>query len=393
MRVLLTGGGTAGHVNPALAIAQVIREGDPDAVIEFVGTDAGKENELVPKEGYRLHHLKALGFINPLNPKAIIHDCKAAYYAMFEPHSKRTKKLLRDFRPDIVIGTGGYACWPLMRAAADMGIPTVLHESNAKPGLAVRQLQKHVDRILVNFESTREQLGNEKKVIRVGNPLRQGFGGMTRERARELLGIPRECFFLLSFGGSMGAEEVNFAAIETMKRLSSVTKNFYHLHGTGSRDYEGARKQFEAHGLDASPNCKLVEYIYDMPLQMTAADLIVSRAGAMTISELSLLGKACILIPSPYVAANHQYLNAKTLADADAARLVQEVKNQTETQKERMCRALCSCVEELYRDACARERMQQNIKAFADPDANRLIREEIFRLCGHGEKKGIPAGK
>ncbi|MBR2020572.1 MAG: glycosyltransferase, partial [Clostridia bacterium] len=205
MRVLLTGGGSAGHINPALAIAETVKQNDPNATIAFVGIRNGKEEDLVPREGYPLHYVESMGIRRSLSPKNI----KALWLALTSPYSKQTNRILDGFQPDIVIGTGGYACWPIMAAAARRGIPTAVHESNALPGLAVRQLQGRVDRIWINFSKTAELLRKKEKTVQVGNPLRNGFGGLSKAEARKRLGISEDRFFILSFGGSLGAEEVN----------------------------------------------------------------------------------------------------------------------------------------------------------------------------------------
>ncbi len=374
MRVLLTGGGTAGHINPALAIADIIRKNDPDAVIEFVGIASGKENELVPREGYRLHHVRSMGIRRSLSPRNI----KAIWLALTSPYSKETVGLLRDFQPDIVIGTGGYACWPLMAAAVRLGIPTAVHESNSLPGMAVRRLQGKVDRIWINFEKTRELLKPSDKILRVGNPLRQAFGEITRADARRRLGVRDTQTLILSFGGSLGAEGVNRAVIACMKEQIAPNASLLAVHAAGKRDYEATKAEFVAQGLERAANCVLVDYIYDMPTYMAAADIIISRAGAITLSELALLKKAAILIPSPNVADNHQYKNAKTLSDADAAILVEE-KTLTEG-------GLSRALEMLLETPTRRATLEANIASFANTDAAQMIRDDIAALLE--KKKG-----
>ena len=368
MRVLLTGGGTAGHINPALAIAETIKQNDPTAVIEFVGIRTGKETDLVPREGYELHFVESMGIRRSLSPANI----KALWLAVTSPYSKKTTAILDSFKPDIVIGTGGYACWPIMAAAARRKIPTAVHESNALPGLAVRRLQKKVDRVWINFEKTAELLEKGTPTLRVGNPLRRGFGAISYKEARKKLGLGDDRFLILSFGGSLGAEEVNRATVELMKSFSSKHPEILHVHAAGKRDFEETMKRFREAGLQNYENCILLDYIYDMPLRMAAADLVISRAGAMTLSELALMKKACVLIPSPYVADNHQFLNAKTLADADAAVLVEE-----STLKDG---SLNASVKLLWRDEPHRARMSRSIASFADADANRRIWDDILNL-------------
>ena len=375
MRVLLTGGGTAGHINPALAIAETIRQNDPGAVIEFVGIRNGKEADLVPREGYKLHFVRSMGIKRSLSPSNI----KAVWMAYTSPKAKETQKILDDFRPDIVIGTGGYASWPIMKAAAKRGIPTAVHESNAIAGMTVKQLQKHVDRIWVNFERTVQDLKHKEKAVRVGNPLRAQFGGISKERARQELGLKDGEILLLSFGGSLGAENVNRAVLELMERFTAEHPDIIHVHATGKRDFETVSTLFEQKGLNRYPNCRIFDYIYQMPLYMSAADIVISRAGAMTLSELAQLKKTSILIPSPNVVDNHQFKNAKALADANAAVLVEEA----DFEKG----ALLLAVESLFSSQIKRQALQSNIAAFADPDANAHIWKEIQSLIAKAKTK------
>lgn len=368
MRVLLTGGGTAGHINPALAIAETIKKNDASAVIEFVGIKTGKENDLVPREGYRLHHVRSMGIKRSLSPSNI----KALWLALTSPYSKETVGILKSFQPDIVIGTGGYACWPIMAAAVRMGIPTAVHESNSLPGLAVRRLQKKVDRIWVNFDATRDLLDVKDRVVRVGNPLRSDFGALDRAEARARMGLRDGQRLILSFGGSLGSVGVTGAALDMMEKLVAENGELIHIHAAGKANYEAALEDFRARGLASHGNCRLVDYVYDMPVAMAAADIVIGRAGAMTISELALMKKASILIPSPYVADNHQYKNAKTLADADATILIEE-----KTLGEGCVR---EAVERLLNSPEEMRRLEENIVQFADADANRTIWMEILRL-------------
>lgn len=368
MKVLLTGGGTAGHINPALAIAEIIKQNDPAAVIEFVGIRTGKEADLVPREGYKLHFVRSMGIKRSLSPSNV----KALWLALRSPKLKETQEILDTFCPDIVIGTGGYASWPIMKAAADRGIPTAVHESNAIPGMTVKRLQKHVDMIWTNFEATKDQLRAKEKVHRVGNPLRAQFDSCTKEQAKETLGFDKDQKLLLTFGGSLGAHEVNLAVLEVMKHFTSKHPKIVHVHATGKRDFEEMQARFSEMGLNSFENCKIVDYIYQMPVYMNAADVVISRAGAMTLSELSYLRKPAILIPSPYVADNHQFKNAKALADADAALLVEE--------KDLAGGALLTATEQLFSDSSITERFQSNIASFSDPNVGMHIWKDIQKL-------------
>ena len=371
MRVLLTGGGTAGHINPALAIAEIVLKEDPNSEIAFVGIRGGKEEDLVPREGFALHFVKSKG-IDRKKKKWSPQNLHAYWLALTSPYSPNTVRIIKKFRPDIVIGTGGYACWPIMAAAARMGIPTALHESNAMPGLAVRRLQNKVDLVWINFEDTKARLNESELVKKVGNPLRQGFGAYSYAEARRMLGIAPETKLVLSFGGSQGAENVNSAVLEMMRSYSSKAPNLLHVHASGQRDYENTRARFVEMGLDQCSQCVLKEYIYDMPIQMAAADLVISRAGAMTLSELAHMKKACILIPSPHVADDHQYLNAKALADQGAAILVEEKTLATNT--------LTKAAESVLASATKHAKMQEAIAAFADESVNKQIWNHILQL-------------
>ncbi|MBQ4354993.1 MAG: UDP-N-acetylglucosamine--N-acetylmuramyl-(pentapeptide) pyrophosphoryl-undecaprenol N-acetylglucosamine transferase [Clostridia bacterium] len=378
MRVLITGGGTGGHVNPALAIANTIKQNDPEAVIEYVGTKKGIENKLVPKAGYKLHHVEVQGLRRSFSPA----NLKAAYLAMTSPH--KAKAIIEEFRPDLVVGTGGYVSWPVVKAAADMGIPTALHESNAIAGVAVKMLQKYVDRIYLNFEKTGETLSVEKeKLMKVGNPVMGGFTSLTREEARAKLGIDEKYkYIILSYAGSMGAEKVNDAILCLMKEFTAKHPEVYHIHATGSIELELCTSQFKELGLDKCENIELCEYIYDMPVRMAAADLTINRAGAMTISELAITGKASIFIPSPNVAENHQYKNAKVLADAGAAGLFEE-KDLTDGAK-----PLIAEVEKLLSEEgeAVRAEMREKIRQFAVPEANKLIYNDLCALVKNHKK-------
>lgn len=378
MRVLMTGGGTGGHVNPALAIANTIRQNDPDAVIAYVGTHHGIESKLVPAAGYPMYFVEIQG----IRRKVTLSNLKTAYLTVTSPFKAR--KIIQEFKPDLVVGTGGYVSWPVVRAAAAMGIPCALHESNAVPGVAVRMLARRVDRIYLNFAETGEALGCPEKLLRVGNPLLRVNELTDRAAARRKLGIPDKYkYFILSYGGSMGAERLNAAVLRTMRDFTAKHPEVYHLHATGSIEWELCGGWFRDMGLDKCGNIRLVEYIYDMPDQMAAADLVICRAGAMTISELAMGGKCAIFIPSPNVADNHQYKNARVLVDAGAARLFEEKDLETTEAA-----PLTDTVKHLLSDKGAPERsaMEEKIRQFAVPDANKRIYLDLLSLVGKNKQ-------
>ncbi|MBO7761279.1 MAG: undecaprenyldiphospho-muramoylpentapeptide beta-N-acetylglucosaminyltransferase [Clostridia bacterium] len=373
MKILLSGGGTAGHVTPALAIAEIFKFNHPEAEICFVGTPAGIERRLVTEAGYRYFPIPVMGLSRSLTPK----NLRAVYLALLA--KKKAKRLLRELCPDLVIGTGGYVCFPVLSAACSLGIPTALHESNAIPGLAVRHLAKKADLLLLNFSEVERLVKARGRVVQVGNPHRTSLGGISKDEARERLQIPKDAHVLLSFGGSLGAEAMNRAILALWKSYVLSNPAIHHFHGTGARYAEDFRQLSAA--LQPLPDrIRVYEYITEMPTLMAAADLIICRSGAMTISEVARAGKAAILIPSPNVANDHQTKNAEALAEAGAAILLPEA----ELVGNRMEEAVQAVLE----DDGKRKTMERAIKAFAVPDANRKIYRELTLLLK--EKKKMP---
>lgn len=364
MRVLLSGGGTAGHINPAIAIADLIKKHDPHAEIAFVGTPDGMENRLVTAAGYPMHHIRVRGFSRSFSPR----NAEALLLAVTSPIKARG--LISDFAPNLVIGTGGYVCWPTLRAAAALGIPCALHESNAVPGVAVRRLAPYMDGIWLNFKEAASYLpsGCVEPVI-TGNPLRTGFLQMTREEAKSKLGFAKEDVLLLSFGGSLGAERLNEAMLRIMKHAEKRSSPLKIVHACGTKHYNACRAKF---GADTAKS-KLLPYIDNMPQYMAAADIVICRAGAMTVSELALCGKCAILVPSPYVAGNHQYKNASVFVEMKAAFLVEEA-NLPSNNVEKM-------IFSLVFDYKKREGLEKNIKTFSKPDSEKTIWSQILKIA------------
>lgn len=374
MRVLFSGGGTGGHVNPALAMADIIKMNLPDVEIAFVGTPRGIENSLIPQAGYKLYHVEIEGIRRSLS----LANIKSAYLALTSP--SKAKKIIKEFAPDIVIGTGGYVCWPALKAAASLKIPTALHESNALPGMAVRRLQTDVDVIMTNFESTKDLLSPNANVINVGNPLRSACSTISKAEARHMLGIPDSVEFVtLSFGGSLGAQIINKASCEMMAHFANMgMKNIRCYHVGGKRHYESAKNFFAAYDLERDARFSLMEYTGDLPVYMAAADMVICRGGAMTITEISKMGKAAIIIPSPNVTDNHQYKNAKALADENAAVLICEDDGTNVNAK------VCEAADKLFKDREYRAMLEANIVKFAKEDVEKKIFETIMQLL---EKK------
>ncbi len=360
MRVLISGGGTGGHIYPALAIAGMLKEKYKDIEIEYVGTKKGLETKLVPREGYKLHTVKVRGFRRSLSPVNIDAAVKAVT-SVWE-----AKRIIKNFKPDIVIGTGGYVCWPVLRAAAKMGIPTAVHEQNAVVGMTVKMLARYVDKVMISFESSRELFENSEKLVLTGNPIKTEMMTITSSRSRKLLGYDESTPMILSYGGSLGAMMVNenvLAVIESFSEKNDV----YHVHATGRGEWQEIKQKLLLRGYsdfgDFVTKGKITvrEYIYDMPTLLSAADIVICRAGAMTISELAALGKAAVIIPSPNVTNNHQYKNAAVLEKAGGAILIEE-KNLTPKSLEKE-------LEVLIKDRQKLESLKTNIRQFAVLDS------------------------
>ncbi len=321
MRVLMTGGGTAGHINPALSIADAIRGEYPDAEILFVGAAGRMECTLVPAAGYALRTVKVEGFQRRLSLTNIKKNIVAAVHAVTA--SCAAARIVREFRPDIAIGTGGYVSGPVLRAAAKQGVPVLVHESNALPGVTVKMLAKDARAVLVSDEAAARHLPPEAHVIVTGNPLRAEMAHTDRATARRELGVD-ERPLVLCFGGSLGARAINEAIVGVLGMPDAEALQF--MIGTGRGDnYTHMCELLTQAGITPDgQRVRVREYIDDMPRCMAAADVVICRCGAMTLSELPALGKPSILIPSPYVAENHQFYNAKALADRGAAVCIEQ---------------------------------------------------------------------
>ena len=321
MRILMAGGGTAGHINPALAVANYIKGRCPLSEIAFVGTKEGLESTLVAKAGFDISFIDVRGFKRKLSTYNI-----GALKRVFTSYGE-AKKIIKTFAPDIVIGTGGYVSGPVLFAASRLKIPTMIHEQNAFPGFTSRALARCVDKVLLSFEDSRKHFKcPDSKVEVVGNPIRQEMIREKKEESRAALSLDGRPF-VVSFAGSLGAREINRAVLEFLDRLCA-TEKFQYLHATGERGWLWMPKSIEERGIDLSchKNISVVDYIYDMPTVMSAADLVISRAGAITLSELAAMGKPSVLIPSPNVTNNHQYYNARSFAARGAAVVLDENK-------------------------------------------------------------------
>lgn len=376
MNVLMTGGGTAGHVNPAIAIADTIKKKYPKAHIAFAASTepSDKAKELLSRTQYgEFYSIDICGMRSP-----VFHPGNVRTAYLMLKSQGQAKQLIKQFKPDIIIGTGGYASWPLLAAGSRMGIPTLVHESNALPGKALMQVRGKVDRILVNFPEAAERFGLPDKTRVVGNPLLGGFTACDAKQARRTIGVEGNYrHMVLAVGGSRGAMMVNRYVFEMIGSMAKENPDVLFVTATGKDYYAEYKEKYAKAGLDTLPNVRVSEYIYDMPVQMSAADIVISRAGAMTVSELALMHKAAVLIPSPNVANDHQYKNAKALGDAGAAVYARE--------SEFADGGLQSRVESLLRDEKALISLRVNIGKFASPDANGQILAEIEQLLAGKE--------
>ena len=371
-RAIFTCGGTAGHVNPAIALAQKLHERNPDIQFLFVGAERGLEKDLIPKAGYPFRTVHISSFHRSMKPAELRHNLISMGNLVRAPREARV--ILRDFRPDVVIGTGGYASYPMVKAAAKAGIPTAVHESNMVPGLTTELLEPFADRIMVGFESCRRYYQHPDKIVVTGTPVRGDFFALTRQEAKAKLGVDDGRPLIVSFWGSLGASGMNvqmadFLALETMK------EPFHHIHGAGVSGYPGMFEALRAKGIDLAyhPSLQLREYIYDMATAMRAADLVICRAGASTISELTALGVPALIVPSPYVTNNHQEKNARVLEEAGAAAVLLEKDSSGQA---------------LYQSACAilhhpdrRASMEKAMASLGIPDATERIYRTILEIC------------
>ncbi len=314
MRVILSGGGTGGHIYPAISIANKIKEKYPSAEILFIGTEKGMESDVVPKAGYPIKFVT----VSYLKRKISMHNIKSA--GMLFKGIIEARKIIKDFRPDIVIGTGGFVCGPVVYMAAKLGIKTIIHEQNVFPGLTNRILDRYVDKIALSFKEAEKYFKSKNKLVVTGNPIRAEFFSITKEMAKEKYGTESNIPLVLVVGGSGGALKINNAVIEILKK--NKPKDYKLLLVTGKRLYDDTMKNINIS--DLANNHEVMPYINDMPVAVNASDLIVCSAGAITISEITAVGKPAILIPKAHTAENHQEYNANAMASKGAAVVIRE---------------------------------------------------------------------
>ena len=360
IKAIVTAGGTAGHINPAIAIAKQITAHGGEVL--FIGKEGGMETDLVTKEGFPISCIKVAGFKRSLSPS----NLKTVFLAA--KGLSETKKIIKRFAPDIVIGCGGYVSGPAVFSAAMMKIPTLIHEQNVFPGMTTKILSRVADRICVSFEESIKYLPGKKNAVLTGNPVREGILSVNPALARDELKITEPT--LLVFGGSLGAKKINDTMIELIK---TKKPEFGIIWGTGKRYYEDIMKELENTPL--SDNITITPYIYNMDTVMAASDIVVSRAGAIAISEICAMGKCSVLIPSPYVTNNHQEHNAAALQSAGASIMICE--------NELNSNFLFDTVSELFADRKRAELIRANALKMAKPSASRDIYEHALKLTRH----------
>lgn len=310
MRVILTGGGTGGHIYPAIAIGQKIRDENPDAEIIYVGIKNGPEEKIAEKNGYKFIDIDAMGIPRKINKrffKALVKNLKGF---------KEAKKIIKDFKPDIVIGTGGYVCAPILYKASKKKIPAIVHESNSYPGMASKFLSKKVDRVLISYEEAAKHFKRQDNIVVTGNPVRNNFNLTYTYEDLKKLGIDKNIPVVFSFGGSNGSFALNKAVKELSENLNG---QFYLLHQTGARYYDSFLEEIKE-----NKYLKVFKYIDNIDLFYGVSDLVIASSGAMSLAEISSVGRPSILIPKAYTTENHQEFNARTYVEKGASLMILE---------------------------------------------------------------------
>ena len=362
MKILITGGGTGGHVYPAITIADELKKKYKNVSILFVGTNRGLEADVVPKAGYDFKAISVRGFRRKLSL-----DTLKTFGVMFKGFFQ-AGKIIRQFKPDIIIGTGGYVSGPVMMQGVLKGVKTIVHEQNAIPGVTVKILSAFVNKVLLSYEESESFFKKKKRLVVTGNPVRDGFSNLNKEKCRKKLNITKPCIF--SVGGSGGAKCINDSALDLIEKYNG--KDVQIMHVTGKTYYDTFMTMIEDRGITLEDNIMVLKYVYNMPEHMKAADLMVSRAGALSLSEIAMVGIPSILIPSPNVAHNHQEHNAKVYEKHGASIMVKE----SDIEENTIYRIVD---QHLFQEEHLKI-MTANAKQLARPDATQKIIEAVSEL-------------
>lgn len=372
MKVIIAAAQTGGHINPGIAIANKIKKENKNARIMFIGTTRGLENDLVPRAGYELKTIEAHG----INRKISIENIKNMFKTL--RGFSEAKKIVKEFKPDIVIGTGGFICGPVLMAAKKYKIPTIVHESNAFPGVATKVLSKKVDTVLVGFEDAKSRLPNAKKVVVTGTPTKikkVNLSKSQKEKMIDELGLNKELPIVLVFGGSQGAKSINSSLIDIIK--NKTNSNYQIIWASGPKQYDVIKDDLKKLKIDINKvkNVKILPYIYNMEEMMNLADIIISRSGAMTITEIAITGKPAIFIPFPFATENHQEYNARVLVNEGAAKLILD--------KDLNANILSDTLNEMINDKNKLLEMGKNAEKVAINNVEDKIYDEIKKLVNN----------
>jgi UDP-N-acetylglucosamine--N-acetylmuramyl-(pentapeptide) pyrophosphoryl-undecaprenol N-acetylglucosamine transferase len=361
IRILIAGGGTSGHVNPAIAIADKIHVECPDSIIEFCGTSRGIEKDIVPRAGYMMHEIRASGMPSRLSWKIF------RAFLDFRAGRKKCISLIRSFRPDVVIGTGGYVCSPLVSAAYHEKIAVLLHEQNAFPGRSNRLMSKKADVVCTSFPDMEPFFPRARTIVMTGNPVRSEFNTVLRDDARKELAIDKDTILILAMGGSLGARTINQSAV-ALARMD-FEQNVRIVLSAGKQQFESTTKDAE----DVHDRIDVKEYLYNLHIYMAAADLMICRAGAITCAEVAATGTPSVMIPYPYAAGDHQSYNAKAFLNKGACVVVED--------KEATADHLFSIIRPILSDQNVRRTMSQKAKELSKPDAVGDIVRQVIALA------------
>ena len=375
MKILFAGGGTAGHINPALAIAGYVRSRQPEAEILYIGAKGGMEERLVPQAGFQFRGITVQGFKRKISPQSIKENIGTVKKAISA--SKASKRIIEEFQPDICVGTGGYVSGPVLRTAAKMGVPIIIHEQNAFPGITNKLLAKKAKKVMLAMPAAREHFKGKCNFVDTGNPVRGEILTAQKEEARKQMGLDNRPV-ILSFGGSLGARKINEALADIIARSAKDGK-YQHIHAYGQygKWFPDLLREKGA-DLDNADNLDIREFINDMPVCLAAADVVVARAGAITLSEIQVQGKPSVLIPSPNVAENHQYHNAMALVKENAAVMIEE--------KDLTPEKLTEEIDKLAGDTARLREYSENAKKMAITDAAKRIYAIIIEVIATSKK-------
>ena len=361
MNIVIAGGGTGGHVFPAIAIAKELTMGIANIHITFIGTARGIESKIVPKEGYDIRFIKSEGLVG----KNIFSTIKSALKIPLS--LKDSKRILKELQPELVLGVGGYSSGPVVLCASMMGIPTMIHEQNTLPGLTNKLLGRFVDTVAVTYHESIKFFPREKTYL-TGNPVRLEILKGDKERGCKIFSLDRNLFTIFVFGGSLGATRINRAVSEALAYLGPFKDSIQFLHQTGDKDFDAVREAYRTREFKGT----VIPFAYEMADAYAVADLIISRAGATTLAELTACGKAAILVPYPFAAGNHQEINARKLWDVGAAQMILD--------RDLNGKAVADHIKYLLQDPDAIGQMERTSKSLGNPEATKRIIELMMGL-------------